>query len=151
MLSSRVLALVTLALFPVSGAQSAAELLTATSISSTLDSALTVRLPSGTSFVSNAKYAGNLAPGLLGAQAGQFAEYKLYTARGLAVRLADSYVADLKTSFAASGFFEAASRTLRVGGDTWTRTDFQNDAGRALALFVTKRADGVYFLTATGK
>ncbi|WP_110887493.1 hypothetical protein [Deinococcus yavapaiensis] len=135
----------------LASAQTVAELLTVTAIQSTLDKTLTIRLPTGTSFVSNRAYADKLAPSLLAAESPKFGEYQLFVARGYATRLADAYVANLKTSFAASGFMESASRTVKVGADTWTRTDFANDEGRPMALFVTKRADGVYFLTATGK
>lgn len=140
-----------LALSPVAFAQTAAELLVVTSISSTLDSATAIRLPTGTSFVTNAKYAGALTPALLGAEAAKFKDVRLYTARGLATRLADSYINDLKTQFAVSGFFESGSRAVKVGADTWTRTDFAGDSGGAFVLFVAKKTDGVYFLTAQAK
>ncbi len=148
---NRFLLTAALLLAPTALAQTAAELLTVTAISSTLDSALSIHLPTGSSFVKNPKYAAGLAPRLLGPDASRFTDYQLYTARGLAVRLADNYVGDLKTSFATSGFFESGSHSVAVGTDTWTRTDFQDDGGKALALFVAKKPDGVYFLTARGK
>lgn len=147
----RALAVLVALICPLASAQTVAELLTVTAIQSTLDKSLAVRLPTGTSFVSNRAYADMLAPSLLGGDLPKFGEFQMFVARGLATRLADAYVANLKTSFAASGFLESASRGVKVGADTWTRTDFENDAGRAMALFVTRRADGVYFLTATGK
>lgn len=132
-------------------AQTAAELMTVTAIQGTLGSIGTVQLPVGSSFVKNPKYAAALAPALLGPEAAKYSDFQLYTARGLATRLADNYVGDLKTSFATSGFFESGSRSLKLGADSWTRTDFQDDSGKTLALFVSKKADGVYFLTARGK
>ena len=148
---TRFLLTAALLLAPSALAQTAAELLTASAISSTLDSTLSIHLPSGSSFVKNPKYAAGLAPRLLGPDAARFTDFQLYTARGLATRLADNYIGDLKTSFATSGFFESGSHGVAVGTDTWTRTDFQDDAGKTLALFVAKKADGVYFLTARGK
>lgn len=129
-------------------AQTAAELLTVTAIQSTLDRSLSIRLPSGTSFVNNPRYATALAPTLFGAEAARYGDLRLYVARGVATRLADAYVANLATGFAAAGFLQSGTRTVRSGADTWTRTDFSDDTGRTIALFVSRRADGVYFLTA---
>lgn len=145
--------LLTLALLvaPTALAQTAAELVTVTAIQGTLGSVTGVSLPTGSSFVKNPRYAAALAPGLLGADAAKFTDFQLYTARGLATRLADNYVGDLKTSFASSGFLESGTRSFKLGSDAWTRTDFQDDSGKALVLLVSKKADGVYFLTAHGR
>lgn len=144
-------ALTVCALLPLARAQTLAEMVTVTSIQGTLNGVSGVSLPTGSSFVKNPKYAAGLAPKLLGADAAKFTGFQLYTARGLATRLADNYVGDLKTTFASQGFFESGSQALKLGADTWTRTNFQDESGKALALLVTKRADGVYFLTAQGK
>ena len=146
-------ALLTLALCSLgtAAAQTAAELVTVTAIQSTLAGTQGVRVPTGTSFVTNPAHAARLAPALLGAEAARFTTPQLYTARGLAMKLADTYILQLTGNAAAAGYFAVGTRTLKVGADTWTRTNFENDEGRTMILLVTKRADGVYFLTATGK
>jgi len=133
------------------GAQTAAELVTATAISSTLDKSLTIRLPSGTSFVRNPTYAASLAPTLLGADAPRYADFQLYVARGLATRLMDAYLMNLKTQYAASGFMTQGSRSVTAGKETWTRTDLVNPAGRTVAILTAKRTDGVYIFTSVMK
>ncbi|WP_211238266.1 hypothetical protein, partial [Deinococcus pimensis] len=105
----------------------------------------------GTSFVSNPRLAGTLAPALLGPDAARYETPRLFTARGLATKLADAYVVQLTSNYAAAGFLQAGTRTVKTSTETWTRTDFTNDEGRAMVLFVSKRTDGVYFLTAAGR
>jgi hypothetical protein len=124
-------------------AQTVAELLTVAAISATLDS--NVKLPSGAFFVTNPKYAAAFAGQLK--DASSWTNYNLYVAKGIATKLADNYIGDLKTSFAVAGYFEGASSSQTVGAEVRTRTEFSNDAnGKTMLLYVVKRADGVYFL-----
>ncbi len=129
-------------------AQTVAELLTVAAISATLDS--NVRLPSGAFFVTNPKYAAQYAAQLQ--DASSWTNYSLYVAKGIATKLADNYVADLKTSFAVAGYFETASASQTVGAEVRSRSEYANDAnGKTLLLYVVKRADGVYFLVGQKK
>jgi hypothetical protein len=129
-------------------AQTAVELLTVTSISSTLDSSISV--PAGTSFVKNPKYAQEFA-GQLGAEANQYTGFELYVAKGIATRLADSFVIQLETNFAAAGYFKSASSSQTVGSEVRTKSMFDDGAGKQMLLYVVKRTDGVYFLVAKKK
>jgi hypothetical protein len=129
-------------------AQTVAELLTVAAISATLDA--NIKLPSGAFFVTNPKYAASFAAQLQ--DASSWTNYNLYVAKGIATRLADNYIGDLKTSFAVAGYFEGASSSATVGAEVRTRTEFTNDAtGKTLLLYVVKRADGVYFLVGQKK
>lgn len=130
------------------GAQTAAEIVTVTSITSTLASSGSIRLPSGTGFVSNPRYANELAPRLLGREAPNYTDYRLYVARGLARNLAAGFAANVRTSFAASGLFEERTQTVTAGGETWTRSEFSGENGQRAVLLITQRTDGVYMLTA---
>jgi hypothetical protein len=129
-------------------AQTAVELLTVTSISSTLDSSISV--PAGTSFVKNPKYAQEFA-GQLGAEANQYTGFELYVAKGIATRLADSFVIQLETNFAAAGYFKSGSSSQTVGGEVRTKSMFDDGAGKQMLMYVVKRTDGVYFLVAKKK
>lgn len=129
-------------------AQTAVELLTVTSISSTLDSSISV--PAGTSFVKNPKYAQEFV-GQLGTDANQYAGFELYVAKGIATRLADSFVIQLETNFAAAGYLKASSSSQTVAGEVRTKSMFDDGAGKQMLLYVVKRADGVYFLVAKKK
>ena len=129
-------------------AQTAVELLTVTSISSTLDSSISV--PAGTSFVKNPKYAQEFA-GQLGAEANQYTGFELYVAKGIATRLADSFVVQLETNFAAAGYLKSSSSSQTVGSEVRTKSMFDDGAGKQMLLYVVKRADGVYFLVAKKK
>ena len=132
----------------VASAQTVAELVTVATISAALDPSIS--LPQGSSFVSNPKYATQIAALL--PDANKYTNFQLYVAKGLAKRLADDYVNQLKTSFAISGYFEISSSSVVVGTETRTRSEFKNDDnGKTLLLFVVKRADGVYFLVAQKK
>jgi hypothetical protein len=129
-------------------AQTAVELLTVTSISSTLDSSISV--PAGTSFVKNPKYAQEFA-GQLGAEANQYTGYELYVAKGIATRLADSFVIQLETNFAAAGYLKSGSSSQTVAGEVRTKSMFDDGAGKQMLMYVVKRVDGVYFLVAKKK
>ena len=129
-------------------AQTAIELLTVTSISSTLDSSISV--PAGTSFVKNPKYAQEFA-GQLGAEANQYTGFELYIAKGIATRLADSFVIQLETNFAAAGYFKSASSSQTVAGEVRTKSMFDDGAGKQMLMYIVKRSDGVYFLVAKKK
>ena len=132
----------------MASAQTVAELVTVATISAALDPSIS--LPQGSSFVSNPKYATQIAALL--PDANKYTNFQLYVAKGLAKRLADDYVNQLKTSFAISGYFEISSSSVVVGTETRTRSEFKNDDnGKTLLLFVVKRADGVYFLVAQKK
>ncbi len=130
-------------------AQTAAELLAVAAISATLDA--NIRLPSGAFMVTNPKYAQEFAA-QLGADAGNYTNYSLYVAKGLATRLADSFIGQLETSFATSGYFKGATSRQTVGSEVRTRSEFTNDTnGKTLLLYVVQRADGVYFLVGQKK
>jgi hypothetical protein len=129
-------------------AQTAVELLTVTSISSTLDSSISV--PAGTSFVKNPKYAQEFS-GQLGAEANQYTGFELYVAKGIATRLVDSFVIQLETNFAAAGYLKSGSSSQTVGGELRTKSMFDDGAGKQMLLYVVKRTDGVYFLVAKKK
>lgn len=145
---SLALAVAALALAAPVGAQTVAELLTVAAISATLDA--NIKLPSGAFFVTNPKYASEYAAQLK--DAASWTNYSLYVAKGIATRLADNYVADLKTSFAVAGYFETTSSSQTVGAETRSRSEFVNDAtAKTLLLYAVKRADGVYFLVGQKK
>ena len=132
----------------VASAQTVAELVTVATISAALDPSIS--LPQGSSFVSNPKYATQIAALL--PDANKYTNFQLYVAKGLAKKLADDYVNQLKTSFAISGYFEISTSSVVVGTETRTRSEFKNDDnGKTLLLFVVKRADSVYFLVAQKK
>lgn len=132
----------------MASAQTVAELVTVATISAALDPSIS--LPQGSSFVSNPKYATQIAALL--PDANKYTNFQLYVAKGLAKKLADDYVNQLKTSFAISGYFEISTSSVVVGTETRTRSEFKNDDnGKTLLLFVVKRADGVYFLVAQKK
>ena len=132
----------------MASAQTVAELVTVATISAALDPSIS--LPQGSSFVSNPKYATQIAALL--PDANKYTNFQLYVAKGLAKKLADDYVNQLKTSFAISGYFEISSSSVVVGTETRTRSEFKNDDnGKTLLLFVVKRADSVYFLVAQKK
>ena len=130
-------------------AQTLAEMVVVTSIVGTLDSS--IRLPSGSFQVTNPKFALEFAD-LLGADKSKYTNYTLYVATGIAARLAPSYVNDLMTGFAVSGYFEVSKLETKVGADLRTRTEFNNaDTNKNLLLLVVRRADRVYFLVAAKK
>ena len=129
-------------------AQTAVEMLTVTSISSTLDSSISV--PAGTSFVKNPKYAQEFAA-QLGAEANQYTGFELYVAKGIATRLSDSFVIQLETNFAAAGYLKSGSSSQTVGSEVRTKSMFDDGAGKQMLLYVVKRTDGVYFLVAKKK
>ena len=129
-------------------AQTAAELVTVATISSKLDSSIAV--PAGTSFVSNPKFAQEFAA-QLGADATNYTDFELYVAKGLAKNLADAFVVKLETNFAAAGYYKSGSSAQTLNGETRIRSEFANDSGKTLLLYVVKRADGVYFLSAKKK
>ena len=130
-------------------AQTLAEMVVVTSIIGTLDSS--IRLPSGSFQVTNPKYASEFA-NLLGADKSRYTGYTLYVASGIATKLATSYVNDLMTGFAVSGYFEVSKIETKVGADTRTRIEFNNaDTNKNLLLLVVRRADRVYFLVAAKK
>lgn len=132
----------------VASAQTAAEMVVVATISSTLDPS--VSLPQGSSFVSNPKYAVQIAALL--PDANKYTNFQLYVAKGLAKKLADDYVNQLKTSFAISNYFEVSNSSSTVGTETRIRIEFKNgENGKTLLLFVVKRPDGVYFLVAQKK
>ena len=129
-------------------AQTVAELVTVATISAALDPS--IALPQGSSFVSNPKYATQIAALL--PDANKYTNFQLYVAKGLAKKLADDYVNQLKTSFTISNYFEISTSSSVIGAETRTRSEFKNDDnGKILLLFVVKRSDGVYFLVAQKK
>ena len=129
-------------------AQSAAELVTVATISSKLDSSIAV--PAGTSLVNNPKLAQEFAA-QLGADASNYSDFELYVAKGLAKNLADAFVVKLETNFAAAGYYKTGSSTQTANNETRVRSEFSNDSGKTLLLYVVKRGDGVYFLSAKKK
>lgn len=129
--------------------QTLAEMVVVTSIVGTLDSS--IRLPTGSFQVTNPKFASDFAD-LLGADKPKYTNYTLYVATGIAARLAPSYVNDLMTGFAVSGYFEISKSESKVGADLRTRVEFNNaDTNKNLLLLVVRRADRVYFLVAAKK
>ena len=140
--------LLILCLQSVASAQTAAEMVVVTTISSILDPS--VSLPQGSSFVSNPKYALQFAALL--PDAVKYTNFQLYVAKGLATRLSDAFIGQLRTNFATTGYFEVSNSSGVVGTETRTRIEFKNDEnGKTLLLFVVKRPDGVYFLVAQKK
>jgi hypothetical protein len=130
-------------------AQTAAELLVVTSIIGTLDS--NIRLPSGSFMVANPQITNDFA-NLLGADKNKFDKYTLYLARGLATKLADAYVHNLETSFAAAGYFQTARVQTKAADEARVRYEYENlENGKTMLLFVVRRVDGVYFLVAAKK
>lgn len=144
-----ILILVTLLSIGAAAAQTLAEMVVVTSIIGTLDSS--IRLPSGSFQVTNPKYASEFAD-LLGTDKPKYTGYTLYVATGIAMKLATSYVNDLMTGFAVSGYFEVSKSETKVGADLRTRIEFNNaDTNKNLLLLVVRRADRVYFLVAAKK
>ncbi len=143
------LALLALSSFAVI-AQTAAELLVVTSIIGTLDSS--VRLPSGSFQVLNPTLTSQFAD-LLGADKPKYEGYTLYLAKGLASKLADAYIANLTSNFAAAGYFENSRINLPApSGEVRTRLDYENfDNGKFLMVFTLRKADTFYFLVAKKK
>ncbi len=131
-------------------AQTVAELLIVTSIIGTLDSS--VRLPSGSYQVLNPTLTGQFAD-LLGADKAKYEGYTLYLAKGLASKLADAYVANLATGFAAAGYFETSRLPVAApAGETRTRIEYENfDNGKRLMVFTLRRSDSFYYLVAKKK
>ena len=143
------LAVIAVSSFGVAIAQTLAEMVVVTSIIGTLDSS--IRLPRGSFQVTNPKFALEFAD-LLGADKPKYTNYTLYVATGISTRLATSYVNDLMTGFAVSGYFEVSKNETKVGADLRTRTEFNNaDTNKNLLLLVVRRADRVYFLVAAKK
>jgi hypothetical protein len=143
------LAAFALSSFGAAVAQTLAEMVVVTSIVGTLDSS--IRLPSGSFQVTNPKYASEFAD-LLGADKSKYTGYTLYVASGIATKLATSYVGDLMTGFAVSGYFEVSRIETKVGADTRSRIEFNNpDTNKNLMLLVVRRAERVYFLVAAKK
>jgi curli biogenesis system outer membrane secretion channel CsgG len=132
----------------VANAQTAAEMVLVATISSSLDPSIS--LPQGSSFVSNPKYAVQFSTLL--PDAAKYTNFQLYIARGFAQRLSDAFIGQLRTNFAATGYFEVSNSSSVVGTETRVRIEFKNDDnGKTLLLFVVKRPDGVYFLVAQKK
>ncbi len=131
-------------------AQTVAELLVVTSIIGTLDSS--VRLPSGSYQVLNPTLTGQFAD-LLGADKAKYEGYTLYLAKGLASKLADAYIANLATGFAAAGYFENSRLSVAAPvGETRTRIEYENfDNGKRLMVFTLRRSDSFYYLVAKKK
>ena len=143
------LAIIALSSFGAAKAQTLAEMVVVTSIVGTLDSS--IRLPTGSFQVTNPKFASEFAD-LLGADKPKYTNYTLYVATGIAARLAPSYINDLMTGFAVSGYFEVSKSETKVGADLRTRTEFNNaETNKNLLLLVVRRADRVYFLVAAKK
>jgi hypothetical protein len=109
-----------------------------------------IALPLGSSFVSNPKYATQIAALL--PDANKYTNFQLYVAKGLAQNLGQAFINQLVTNFASTGYFEISNSSVVVGTETRNRIEFKNDEnGKTLLLFVVKRTDGVYFLVAQKK
>jgi hypothetical protein len=144
--------LLALPILSSASAQTVAELLTVTSISSTLDSATTLKLPMPGGLVKNPAYAAQLAPALLQGDIKKFTEFNLILTTGMAIKLTDAYLNNLKTQFAVDGFFqEGSDRAYKMGPDLWTRADFKGDSGRTRVVFVSKSPTQVKLFTAVSK
>ena len=141
--------------FPIlssASAQTIAELLTVTAISSTLDSATTLKLPMPGGLVKNPAYVGQLGPALLQGDVKKFTEFALVLTTGIAVKLSDAYLNNLKSQFAVDGFFQnGPDRSFKMGQDIWTRADFKGDSGRTRVIFVSKSPTQVKLFTAVSK
>ncbi len=127
-----------LLLGPSALAQTLVEVTTVAAIASTLDPS--VRFPSG-SF-----RAGRGSEAIVARipDAGRF-NLEVYAARGLAARLQPGFVQQILTGFAAAGYFVENQQETQLMGETRTRYDLKDSAGKAAILFVVRKGDELVF------
>ncbi len=125
-------------LAPTALAQTLVEVTTVAAIASTLDPS--VRFPSG-SF-----RAGRGSEAILVRipDASRF-NLEVYAARGLAARLQPGFVQQILTGFAAAGYFVENQQETQLMGETRTRYDLKDSAGKAAILFVVRKGDELVF------
>lgn len=140
----KLLLVLALLITPVAAAQTAVELLVASSLSASLDSA--VSLPKGSFSYNNAKYAQDFSKSL-GADASKYTDYQLYVASGLATKLAAAFVQQLETNFASAGYLKETSSAA----GTTTRAEYVSDEGKILLLLTSYQKNTVYFLVGRKK
>ncbi len=127
-----------LLLGPTALAQTLVEVTTVAAIASTLDPS--VRFPSG-SF-----RAGRGSEAIVARipDASRF-NLEVYAARGLAARLQPGFVQQILTGFAAAGYFVENQQETQVAGETRTRYDLKDAAGKAAILFVVRKGDELVY------
>lgn len=76
---------------------------------------------------------------------------EVYAAKGLAARLQAGFVQQILTGFAASGYFVGNQQETQVAGETRTRYDLTDGAGRAAILFVVRKGDELVFVFGKAK
>lgn len=127
-------------------AQTLAEVTFVAATSSQLDPAL--RLPTG-SYRAVGPGVDALAARLQ--DTAEWTEFEAFAARGLAVRLRPAFVAQVTTSFAAAGYFEASRSTVPDGAGTRTRIEFEDGAGRRTLLVLFDAPDELVWLIAASR
>lgn len=125
-------------------AQTLVEITTVAAISATLDS--NVKFPSG-SF-----RAGKGSEAIIARipDAGRF-NLEVYVAKGLAARLQAGFVQQVLTSFAVAGYFAEAPQERSLGGETQTRYNLTDGAGKAALLFVVRKGDELVYVVGKAK
>lgn|SRR5690606_30824575 len=130
-------------------AQLLADVLTATAISATFDSA--VRFPSGTysAVGAGADALVRRVPG-----SSDWTDWEVYVARGVAANLQPGFVHNVSTSFAVAGYFqeERSEANVSHGGRTelHTRIVFAGPSGKRL-LYLVRADQEVAWLTARSR
>lgn len=125
-------------------AQTLVEITTVAAISATLDS--NVKFPSG-SF-----RAGKGSEAIIARipDAGRF-NLEVYVAKGLAARLQAGFVQQVLTSFAVAGYFAEAPQERSSNGETQTRYNLTDGAGKAALLFVVRKGDELVYVVGKAK
>jgi hypothetical protein len=125
-------------------AQTLVEVTAVAATASTLDPS--VRFPSGT-------FRAGRGSEVIAARIPDAARFNLevYVAEGLAARLHAGFVQQILTGFAASGYFLSNQQETQVAGETRTRYDLTDSAGRSAILFVVRRGDELVFVFGRAK
>lgn len=131
-------------------AQLLADVLVATAISATFDS--TVRFPSG-SLSAQGPGADALIASVPGS--GDWTDWEVYVARGVAANLQNAFVHNIITSFAVAGYFESerseGTTATATGPHVHTRVLFEGGDGSTRLLYLIRSDQEVAWLIARSR
>lgn len=78
-------------------------------------------------------------------------DWEVYTATGLASRLAPALFNQVETGLATEGYFRMRSEETQVAGESRIRVEFEGDGGAKALLFVIRSGEELVWLVARGR
>lgn len=78
-------------------------------------------------------------------------DWEVYTANGLASRLAPALLNQVETGLAADGYFRVRSEETQVAGESRTRVEFEGDRGAKALLFLIRSGEELVWLVARSR